>query len=197
MSETPVDVVRHAERVATLLEEFIGLLFSARTSGAMWGVLARRHPVAAAHAFIMSEGVIFITIRRFDDLWKHHVVKLLDPADLGFDRGEQLIIEIAERNLRKTANTLFAHYAEQKSDRPLSHADVDELLHSNGWQTEQELLDWSGHALRKIAVVLAAVLAKYSLPGEPKEWMLGALDDINWMTAQIAERYDASKPSPT
>jgi len=180
----------HAERVAAMLDEFIGLLFIARTTGALWGVLGHKHPTAAAHAFIMSEGAILITARRFGDLWKNHVEKLLEPADLGFEGGQWLVAEIDQRNLRDTANKLVAHYAESKSDLPLPHQEVTELLQSNGWVTEQEVFEWAGQAMWKIAMVWAALRAKYSLPGsEPKAWMLESLDGIGWVVDRITERY--------
>jgi hypothetical protein len=66
MSES--ETVSHAQRVAEVLDEFIGLLFIARATGVLRGVLGHKHPVAAAHALLMSEGTILITVRRFDDL---------------------------------------------------------------------------------------------------------------------------------
>lgn len=185
-----LEIVGHAERVAAKLDEFIGLLFIARTTGALWGVLGRNHPIAAAHAFLMSEGAILITLRRFGDLWKHHVEKLLEPADHGFEAGQWLVAEIDRRNLRSTANKLFAHYAADKSDLPLPHEEITELLQSNGWVTEQEVLEWAGRAMWKMSEVWAALRAKYSLPGtEPKAWMLDSLDGIGWVVDRITERY--------
>ena len=119
MSES--ETVSHAQRVTQVLDEFIGLLFVARTTGALWGVLGHKHPIAAAHALLMSEGSILITVRRFDDLWRYHVRELLDPTDVGFESGQWLVEEIERRNLRKTASKLFAQYAAEKSDLPLSH----------------------------------------------------------------------------
>jgi hypothetical protein len=52
MSES--ETVSHAQRVTEVLDEFIGLLFIARTTGALWGVLGQKHPIAAAHALLMS-----------------------------------------------------------------------------------------------------------------------------------------------
>jgi len=173
-----------------MLDEFIGLLFIARTTGALWGVLGHKHPTAAAHALLMSEGSILITLRRFDDLWRHHVKTLLDPTDLGFEAGLWLVEEIERRNLRKTASKLFAHYAADKSDLPLSYEEVSELLQSNGWVTEQEVLEWAGQAMWKIGSVWAGIRAKYSVPGsEPKQWMLDAMDGMQWVVDRIAERY--------
>lgn len=135
-----------------------------------------------------------ITLRRFDDLWRHHVKTLLDPTDLGFESGQWLVEEIERRNLRKTASKLFAHYAADKSDLPLSHEEVSELLQSNGWISEQEVLEWAGQAMWKIGSVWAGIRAKCSLPGsEPKQWMLDAMDGVQWVVARIAERY--SPPS--
>jgi hypothetical protein len=189
---TEPETVGHAERVAATLDEFIGLLFIARTTGALWGVLGHKHPIAAAHALIMSEGTILITLRRFYDLWKHHVERLLGLADLGFKEGQWLVTEIDQRNLRKTANKLFAHYAERNSDLPLTHQEIIELLHSNGWATEQEVLEWAGQAMWRIAEVAAAIRAKYSLPGsEPKAWMLDSMKGIDWVLDQIRERYSS------
>ena len=190
------EIVEHAERVAAKLDEFIGLLFIARTTGALWGVLGHKHPIAAAHAFIMSEGAILITLRRFGYLWKHHVEKLLEPADHGFEAGQWLVAEIDRRNLRSTASKLFAHYAADKSDLPLPHEEITELLQSNGWVTEQEVLEWAGRAMWKISEVWAAIRAKYSLPGsESKNWMLDSMDGIDWVIGRITERYSPPAPS--
>ena len=191
------ETVRHAQRVAAMLDEFIGLLFIARTTGALWGGFGHKHPIAAAHAFIMSEGAILITLRRFDDLWRYHVEKLLEPTDLGFEAGQRLAKEIERRNLRNTASKLFAHYAAEKSDLPLSHEEVTGLLQSNGWVTDQEVLEWAGQAMWNIARVWAGIRAKYSLPGsEPKEWMLDAMHGINWVVGRVAERYGPPTSSP-
>ena len=131
-----------------------------------------------------------ITVRRFGDLWRYHVRELLDPMDLGFESGQWLVEEIERRNLRKTASRLFAHYAAEKSDLPLSHEEVSELLQSNGWVTEQEVLEWAGQAMWTIGSVWAGIRAKYSLPGtEPKDWMLDARDGTQWVVDRIAERY--------
>lgn len=190
-------VVAHAGRVASLLDEFIGLLFATRTTAALWNVLGRRHPTARAHAWMMSEGAILITMRRFDDLWRHHVQDLLEPSDLGFDAGAWLAREIAERNIRTTASRMVAHYAAEKSDAPLTVEDVEALMRSNGWLTDYDVRVWAGEAMWKIAAVWAGLRAKYTLSGsEPKEWMVAALDDAQWVIDTIAERYGLRKESP-
>jgi len=192
------ETVRHAQRVAALLDEFIGRLFIARTTGVLWGVLGHTYPIAASHALAMSEGAILITLRRFDDLWRHHVKMLLLPTDLGFEGGQWLEEEINRRNLRNTANKLVAHYAEDKSDLPLSHEEVTELVQSNGWVTEQEVLDWAGVAMWKIGMIWAGIRAKYYLPGsEPKQWMLEAMDGIDWVVGQVAQRYGPPPSDPS
>jgi hypothetical protein len=129
-------------------------------------------------------------VRRFDDLWRYHVEKLLEPSDSGFEAGQWVVQEIERRKLRDTANKLFAHYAADKSDLPLSYEKVAALLQSNGWVTGQEVLEWAGQAMWKIGAVWIGLRAKYSLPGsEPKEWMLEAMDGTQWVVDQIAERY--------
>jgi len=184
------EIVEHAERVAAMLDEFIGLLFIARSTGALWGVLGHRHPIAAGHAWLMCEGAILITLRRFDDLWKHHVQQLLEPSDLGFEGGQWLAYEIGKRNLRTIASKLFAHYAESKSDLPLPLEEIHALLKSNGWATSHEVIEFARDAMWRIAMVWSALQAKYLLPSPPpKEWMLDAMDGMNWVLDRIKERY--------
>ena len=188
------EAVSHAQRVAAMLDEFIGLLFVARGTGTLWGVLGDKHPIAAAHATLMSEGTILITMRRFDDLWSHHVTKLLVPTDPGFEAGHWLADEIERRNLRHTASRLFAHYAQEKSDLPLSLEEATDLVQSNGWATDKEVLQWAGQATLKIGEVWAGLLAKYSLPAsKPKQWILDALDSMHWIVDQAAQRFGPSE----
>jgi len=191
------EAVRHAQRVTAMLDEFIGLLFIARATGTLWGVLGHKHPIAAAHATLMSEGTILITMRRFFDLWRYHVEKLLEPADPGFEAGRWLVDEIERRNLRSTASKLFAHYAADKSDLPLSLKEATDLVQSNGWATDQEVLQWAGQATWKIGEVWAGILAKYSLPAsKSKQWIPDALDSMYWVVDQVAQRYGPYDPPP-
>jgi hypothetical protein len=165
MSRSESDTREHARRVADALNRFAGALHGARWTGKIWEQHAENPSfrVAAKYGLQGAFGITVLTLRKFGDLWEKHLCFMLPAATAARASCEELIAECRTRNLRKTANLLFAHYAPKKVDWPLGPEEIVGLIRGNGWDTEEEVLDWVGQLIPKILAVRDEVKGCYNI----------------------------------
>lgn len=172
------DLQERAERVALALNGFIGLLHAARITAIVWIRHRDKYPVAGKYGLQMTGGTILLTLRRFEDLWGSHIAELLPENSVGRNRGQWVIDEINNRQLRVTVNRLFAHYSEAKLAPPLSSDDITDLIQRNGWATEQELLMWTGEVMWRLTEVRDDLGRRYGLPTPDDGWLKQAMEIV-------------------
>jgi len=167
-----------AELVAHTLNGFIGVLFAARVTAVMWLQHAEQHPIAAKYSLQMTGGTIFLTLRKFDDLWPSRIRPLLSKNSENRQKGDRIIEEIKARDLRTTANQLVAHYG-RKGSPPLLEAEIVELIKKHGWKTEQNFLMWIGPVISNLIDVCDEIRRLYRVMESMDDaWMKSALDMV-------------------
>jgi hypothetical protein len=55
---------------------------------------------------------------------------------------------------------MIAHYAD-KTKWPLSEEEIISVIMSNGWETEEEVIDWTREAIAKVEAVRTHLNAVY------------------------------------
>lgn len=155
----------HAQRVADTLNEFVGALHGARCTGILWAKDAENpsRRSAAKYGLQGSFLITALTLRKFMDLWEHHLSLLLPDGVPSRTSCEELIADCNVRKLRTTANHIIAHYAPRKEDWPLSSGEIQDLIRSNGWTTEEEVLNWVGEVIPKIISIRDELKHRYKL----------------------------------
>ena len=170
-------ISHRAELVAQTLNGLIGALYAAQLTALMWLRYTQEHPIAAKYSLQMTCGTIFLTLRKFHDLWRSHIRPLLPKTSESRQKGEQIIDEIKTRHLRTTANRLIAHYAPERNRPPLSETEILELVKKNGWNTVQELLTWVGPVIWNLIDVREEIRRVYRvMESMDDSWMVNALD---------------------
>jgi hypothetical protein len=170
------DFTERAERVALALNGFIGLLHAARITATVWIRHSEKFPIAGKYGLQMTGGTILLTLRRFEDLWGSHITKLLPEDSVGRNRGEWVIHEINNRQLRVTVNRLVAHYSGDKLASPLSNDDIRDLIQLNGWATEQDMLRWTGEVMWRVMDVRNDLVRRSDLPTPDDGWLKQAME---------------------
>jgi len=61
--------------------------------------------------------------------------------------------ECDRHKTRDAANLLFAHYAPDKADPPLSERQVRALGEAGEWAAEEEVVEWTGSIVDRLRVV--------------------------------------------
>ena len=107
-----------------------------------------------------------MTMRKFEDLWCLHIPQLIPDKSRRPEEGKVLVKESHDRNLRKTSNQLIAHYADENG-WILTPSEVETLIRSNGWETEEEVVNWVGPVIGKMLKVEAKIRQQYEIPGGP------------------------------
>ena len=165
MAASNKDEQLRAQRVADTLNSLIGSLHAARSTTVIWGrqVDNPKYKVAAKFGLQIAFGTVVLTLRKFEDLWKHHLTELITDGSSGRADCEWIIDECGRRKLRQTANRLIAHYAADKCDWPLSTQEIKDLILSNGWATEEEVLEWLTPVIGKMISVRDEVMRRYDI----------------------------------
>jgi hypothetical protein len=157
--------LERAQRVADTLNRCIGTFHAARCTMAVWINETNRgaHPSAAKHSLQMTFGSIALMLRKFEDLWNNHICCLIPAKSPSRADGQWILDECKGRNLRTTVNRLFAHYAARNGDLPLSTYAIVELIKSNGWQSEEEFLEWSGPVLARLIAIRDDLMLRHGI----------------------------------
>lgn len=134
------------------LDLFIGQLHAATWTGALLAANATNpeHSHAVKYGLQMTSGMIVLTIRKFQDIWRWHIQALVAEGSPGWQQADWILREAQRRNLRSTANQLVAHFGEEPEAWPLSNEERLALIRSNGWDTEQEVMVWGREALNRM-----------------------------------------------
>ncbi len=153
------------QRVADTLNRFVGALHAARCTAVVWIQNAENpaYVIAAKYGLQMTFGTTVLTLRKFLDLWQRGPLKsVLLPDTDAWNACEWILNECKVHNTRKAANLLFAHYAERPSDLPLSPKEVEALVHSGGWPSEEAVVEWSGPVIDKLRLVRDDIIDRHS-----------------------------------
>jgi len=147
------------QRVLQTLNTFVGRLHAATWIGAWLVANAgnREHEHALKYGLQMTGGAIALTIRKFQDLWRGHIEGLVTTGSPGWKAADWILQEAQRRNLRETANRIVAHFAEEPGAWPLSSDETLALIQSNGWNTEEEVLEWGRQALHRLIALRDAI----------------------------------------
>jgi hypothetical protein len=58
---------------------------------------------------------------------------------------------------------LFAHYAPDKTDPPLSNQAIRGLVESGGWGTEEAFVEWSAPIVEKLGLIRDDIMVRYGI----------------------------------
>jgi hypothetical protein len=131
----------HAKRVATTLNRFVGMLHAAQCTAAFWILYAgdSRYTFAAQYGLQMTFGTAMLTLRKLQDLSTTGQLQALVPEETEAHKFSEWVLRECERHkTRDAANLLFAHYAPNRTDPPLSEPEIRALVEDGGWTTEEE-----------------------------------------------------------
>lgn len=165
MANSESEIRERAKRVADALNGFVGALHGARCTGVVWAHHAEnlQYRLAAKYALQNVFGIVALTLRKFEDLWTHHLRVLIPDISPSRAYCENLIAECNDRNLRQTTNRLIAHYAPGTRDFPLSRAEIASLIKSNKWNTDEEVIHWIGEIMPKLISVRDELMHCYGI----------------------------------
>ncbi len=157
-----------AQSAFTILNELMGEIHGGRLPA----VIAIKKPdifMTKYPQYIVrgSITVIVLSLRKFDDLWIHQIMpKLL--ADNPPKEGIELHEEIKKRKLRKFCNVVLAHYATNKLLPKTPDKQIEKLLIEQGFDTNEEFLEWTRGAINKIGIVRDKIADQYGLNRKTK-----------------------------
>ena len=161
METETVDASR-AIRVAHALNRLIGILHAARCTISIW--LHRNGPPAAKNYSVqMTYETAFLALRKFQDLWLNHLTELLhedSPARLD---GGRIISECEERGLRRAANLIAAHYANEKSEWPLTNKEIYDIIRNTGLTREEVFVKWLDPIGEKMITIRNEIMQRYNI----------------------------------
>jgi hypothetical protein len=145
-----------------ILNRLMGQLHAGRATMHYWLQKAKinEHPFAAKFGLQIGFGAIALAMRKLDDFWEDQVPVLFPDREQRPPEGKWLVGEVKSRNLRETANMMIAHYAD-KTKWPLSEEEIISVIMSNGWETEEEVIDWTREAIAKVEAVRTHLNAVY------------------------------------
>ena len=151
-------------RVARLLNDFMGQLHAARCSQKIWLKVHDdpRYRVAAKYGFQIAFGTIALTMRKFEDFYKHDFPRLIPDKGRRPAEARWLVQESKKRHLRAVTNTLIAHYKDEKRQLP-SASEIGRLIEKGGWRTEEELMTWVGPVIERLEAVRNAIMAYHNV----------------------------------
>ncbi len=153
-----------ADRMFEILTRLMGQLHAGRVTMYVWLQSAMRgeHPIASKFGLQIGFGAIVLAMRQLDDFWSDQVPMLYPDRKERPAEGKWLVDEVKSRNLRDTANLLVAHYA-HKTKQPLSADEAIELIRSNHWGTENEVIAWTKDVIEKVGTLLERLNDDYQL----------------------------------
>lgn len=158
---------RRAQHVAEALGQYIGILHAARLTALIWTHQAEnpayRYPkqYGLQIAFVTAA----LTLRKFQDFWRTHLIELFPPETPELVEARWVVDETHARSVRRVANQLLAHYAENVRGLPLSDEGLAELYRLTGWQDDDDLIETLGRMLERLLDLHAALRRLYALDG--------------------------------
>jgi hypothetical protein len=155
-----------ARLVASTLNRFVGMLHAARSTAMIWiphaGNPESAYRIASKYGLQMTFGTTLLTLRKFEDLVNSGQLRYY-ISDEARTHTAWILRECREHNARKVANLLFAHYASDKTDPPLSNQAIRGLVKSGGWGTEEAFVEWSGPIVEKLGLIRDDIMARYGI----------------------------------
>jgi hypothetical protein len=130
-------VIENAKRIATTLNPFVGVLHAARCTATIWVRNAENpeYSIAAKYGLQMTFGTVVLTLRKVQDLSFTGQIQSHIPEKAEAHKViESVLRECELHNTRNAANLLFAHYAPNKIDPPLSERDIRRLVEERSCQ---------------------------------------------------------------
>ena len=155
-----------ATRVADALRHFAGTLHAARGTMVIWleGTANPSLRHASKYGLQLAFGAIALTMRKFEDLWSTHMPELIPDRSQRPEEGKAIVKDCQDRNLRNTANQLIAHYADERG-LILAPSQIETLIRSNGWETEEEVVKWVEPVIEKILRIEEKIRRQYGVQG--------------------------------
>ncbi len=154
-----------AKKVATTLNRFIGMLHAARCTAVLWIRHAEdsKYKIAAKYGLQMTFGTIVLTLRKFQDLSSTGQLQRLIPMGEATKLIDCVLRECGQHNTRDAANLLFAHYAPNKTDPPLSERKIRALVEAGGWTTEEEVVGWTALIIEKLRLIRDDIMSRHAI----------------------------------
>lgn len=150
-------------RVVHSLNRLIGILHAVRCTITIW--LHRDTPeVARIYSLQMAYEAGFIALRKFQDLWKNHLLSLLNTDSPAYLHGEAIMAECTERGLRKAANLIAAHYANDKTELPLSNREIFDIIRGTRLDKEEDFVTWLNPIGEKMMAIRHEVMKQHDIP---------------------------------
>ncbi len=153
-----------AQGISRALNNFAGTIHAARCI-MVSGIRQADDPQirhAAKYALQVAYGAVALTMRKFEDMWGSHIPALITEKSERPVQGIWLVRECQNRNLRKSANQLIAHYADERG-WPLGPSEIEALIRSNGWETEEEVVAWIGPVIEKMMEIRNEIMQRYRI----------------------------------
>jgi hypothetical protein len=156
----------HARRIVDTVNRFGGTLHAARCMAQICtqNAASPAFSIAAKYGLQMTFGTSILTLRKFQDLWSSdHLPRLLEAGSPGWNACDWIRSECEAHRTREAANLLFAHYAEHKTDPPLSSKEIRDLVERGGWATEEEVVEWIGPIIDRLREVRDEVMRRHGI----------------------------------
>jgi hypothetical protein len=151
-----------AKSAFEIINDLMGDIHGARITGIFAikkpDIFMTKHP---KYIIRNSISIIVLSLRKFDDLWKHQIKNLLlknEPSE-----GIELEDEIATKKIRKFCNIVVAHYADEKTAPKTTEKKIKELLDQQGFKSDEDFFLWTKELLSKIESVRNSLQSEYAL----------------------------------
>jgi hypothetical protein len=160
-----LDPLHRVRLIAEALNRIIGSFHAARCTHVLWIAQAQNGQVkkAVTYGIQITFAVMMLMLRKFKCLWQNHVQDLVPEDSIAAKTAQSILAEYSSRNLGPTVNQLFAHYAADEKDLPLSTDKVEQLISSNNWHTEEEFLEWSTPILSQLILIRDDLQRRYDV----------------------------------
>jgi hypothetical protein len=153
-------------RIADTLNRFTGALHAARCTAVIWIRNAENAEVAIAakYGLQMTFGTTVLVLRKFQDLWRAgHLQRVIREGSEAWSACEWICNECDAHKTRDAANLLFAHYAKETTDLPLSGRQILALVEAGGWVSEEAVIEWVGPVIDKLRLIRDEIMGRYGI----------------------------------
>ncbi len=154
--------LRPVIRVVHSLNRLIGILHAVRCTITIW-LQRDSPPVARTYSIQMTYEAAFIALRKFQDLWKNHLAPLLDKDSQEYLDGESIMADCTERGLRKAANLIAAHYANERSEWPLSNREILDIIRSTRLDKEEDFVTWLDPIGKRMIAIRHEIMKRHDV----------------------------------
>jgi hypothetical protein len=156
---------QRAARAVEALNRFAGALHAARSTALVWqkhrGDAAYRFE--AKYALQMTFTTIVITVRKFQDIWRHQMKTLLPEESAGSEAAAFILAEAQAHSVRDCANLLIAHFAADTREWPLADDEMKRLITATKWETEEQIADWVGGIIERMLELQQSIRSHHGL----------------------------------